>query len=132
MTRSAMAGLPKPPGFRRAGPATPRAARRAPRMRRRKIAAEPVTATENGREKRMSMLEFLLRQTVRKGAKGDAKATLLVLRLVDQEDRGPQEKAEDADDPSLDGFQVHQTLLRMRESIIREGITERAPGGPDA
>jgi len=80
------------------------------------LVMERVTAVENGCEKTMSMLEFMLRQTVRKGAKGDLKSTQLVLQLVQQ---GSVDEAEEVEDEN-DDLLIQSALLKMRQDLIQD------------
>lgn len=81
----------------------------------RQLVMERVSVVENGREKAMSMLEFMLRQMVRKGAKGDLKSTQLVLRLVEQGVASEAEEVEDENDDLL----IQSALLKMRQEMIQ-------------
>lgn len=84
----------------------------------RQIASETITAVENGRERRMSLLEVLLRQLARKGAKGDLKSTELVLRLFGS---SAGEGGESDEDEDGDAVEVQRALLGLQAELLRGG-----------
>lgn len=84
-----------------------------------KLLAEQVKVTENGRERRMSMHEVLLRQMVRKAAKGDLRSVVMLLQLLNQVEAQPELEVDAPDVAEEDEARVHRAFLQMHADLLQ-------------
>jgi hypothetical protein len=85
--------------------------------------AKRVSVEENGRKKKISLEELIVRQVAAKAAKGDLKATQMLLQLKDRYQDSPAEHIDPED------LAVDQEILAAYAAQL---LTEKSPAPPES